>query len=84
MSFDLFFNIFINCQIKNNKPDLDGSIALAKMTHPGDEKAIEVIKTLHADCGSITDADRCELAGKVMVCSNESLIKQGIDPKKLP
>lgn len=54
------------------------------MTHPGDEKAIEVIKTLHADCGSITDADRCELAGKVMVCSNESLIKQGIDPKKLP
>lgn len=54
------------------------------MAHPGDEKAIEVTKALHADCGSITDADRCELAGKVMACSNESLIKQGIDPKKLP
>lgn len=69
--------------MKDNKADVEASIAIAKISHPGNDKVIEVTKIVHQDCGSVTDADRCEFAGKLIQCTHNSMIKQGIDPKSL-
>lgn len=56
---------------------------MVKMVHPGNDKAVASTNQIHDDCGQITDADRCELAAKLFKCTNDSLIKQGIDPKAM-
>lgn len=53
------------------------------MAHPGNEKALEISDNIHNDCESVTDADRCEFAAKFLACTNDSLNKQGIDPKTI-
>lgn len=74
---------FLFKQVKDNKPYRDGAIAITKLAHPGDDKALQITNKIHDDCDGITGADRCDFAAKLMTCTNESLIKQGIDPKKI-
>lgn len=70
-------------QVEGNKHILEGSIAVTKMAHPDDEKAIEATKKIHTDCEAVSDSDRCEYAIKLMKCTMDSLVKQGFDPKEV-
>lgn len=70
-------------QIKDNKNSVEGNIEIAKMLHPGNDKALELAKTIATECSSVADADRCELAAKLMKCSEQVAIANGWDPKKM-
>lgn len=70
-------------QIKDGKPSIEGAIMIAKIAYAGNEKAVEMASTLMKDCDAISDTNRCELAAKIMQCSQQSATKHGIDPKKM-
>lgn len=76
-------NIYVYGQIKDGKASHEGAIEITKKVHAGDEKALAVTNQVAADCKEVADGDRCELAFKMITCSKESLIKQGLDPKTL-
>ncbi|XP_063706548.1 general odorant-binding protein 28a-like [Culicoides brevitarsis] len=44
-----------------------------------DEKKYPIIEDIGATCEKIVDADRCELAGKLVTCYKEVAAKHGID-----
>lgn len=69
--------------VKDGKPSIEGSVNLAKMAFEGNEKAISVAREVATECGSIADADRCELAGKMMNCMHEAFTKRGINPEEI-
>lgn len=64
----------------DNKHVLDKAIEVTKKAHPGNDKFIEIVKTIDSDCAGVSDADRCEFAVKYSVCSIASLKKQGYQP----
>lgn len=66
--------------VQGGKLNGDGMIEMAQKAFAGDDKAINVAKSVAADCGGISDADRCEMAGKLFTCSREVITKMGIDP----
>lgn len=59
------------------------NIEVAKMLHPGNDTAIELAKTIHKNCGEVTDDDRCEAAYKLIQCSEKTAIEAGFDPKTM-
>lgn len=69
--------------MKDNKVSVEGAVNIAKMVHPGNDQAVQIATNIATDCLSLADADRCELAAKYMKCSEESAIKNGLDPKKM-
>lgn len=77
------FQYLILTQIKDGKPSHEGAIEITKKVHPGDDKAIAVTNQIAADCAGIADGDRCELAFKMIECTRESMVKQGLDPKQI-
>lgn len=62
---------------------VEGAVEIAKMIHPGNEEAITLAKNIAGACESVTDSDRCELAAKLMKCSEQAAIANGLDPKKI-
>lgn len=70
-------------QVQDNKHSLEGSIAVATMAHPGNDKAVPVTTQIHKDCEGVSDADRCEYAIKLAKCTMDSLTSQGINPKEV-
>lgn len=69
--------------VKNGKPSIEGAVELAKMAYDGDEKAMKIAKEIGTECASVADADRCELAYKMMLCAKDAVIKRGYNPKDM-
>lgn len=69
--------------MKDNKSSVEGNIDIAKLMHPGNEEALKLATTIATACEKVTDSDRCELAVKLMQCSEEVAIAHGWDPKNL-
>lgn len=44
--------------------------------------AATMIEVVH-DCGEVTDADRCEMAAKLVDCFATNMVKRGLDPVNL-
>lgn len=63
----------------------DGKLSDAGLTdiinkyYDGNEKVMSTTKKMAAECADITDADRCEMAYKIMVCSRGVLDKLGLE-----
>lgn len=69
--------------MQGGKLNGDGMIDSVQKAFNGEEKAMNVIKQIVADCTSITDPDRCEMAAKGYICSKGVMVKMGIDPETL-
>lgn len=61
--------------IKDNKLDLDGSIALVNKADPSKADAA---REIGAACADVTDGDRCEAAYKVFHCLHEQAVAKGV------
>lgn len=66
--------------VKNGKPSAEGAIELAKTAFEGNERAMNFVKEVSNECGAVEDADRCELALKMMICGKGVMTKLGINP----
>lgn len=66
--------------IKDNKMHPDAAVEVTAKAYNNDEKAIAFVKEITHECGSVTDADRCEFASKLVTCVHEGVIKRGVDP----
>lgn len=69
-------------QIKDGKFCRETFVALAKGV-ANDEKKNVVIEDIGAQCEKVVDPDRCELAGKLVICYKETAEKHGFDFHKL-
>lgn len=65
-------------QLKDNKSNLDGVAALARMAFDGDATKIQTARDLSLECADITDADRCEAAFKIFECGHSAVKSRGI------
>lgn len=61
--------------IKDNKLNMDGSMAIANKIDPS--KA-DVAKEIFSACTDVTDGDRCEAAYKVFHCLHETAVSKGV------
>lgn len=66
--------------VKDNKFNSDGAIDIVTKVYNGDEKAVAFIKEIATECSAVTDADRCELASKLVSCVMDGVVKRGVDP----
>lgn len=57
------------------------TLVLTKFSQDGD--AIATINELIDECGTITGADRCDLAHNILECLNDGAKKRGINKKEL-
>lgn len=64
-------------QVKNGVLDMTTVVEMAKKVL-NDETLVSNVRKVTAECGGITDSNRCELAYKMMVCSVEAAKKNGI------
>lgn len=69
--------------VKNGKPSAEGAIELVKTAFEGNDKALQLVKDITVDCAHVEDADRCELALKMMICGDEAMTKRGFNPKDM-
>lgn len=53
------------------------------MLHPGNDQAIEMAKKLANACTNISDDNRCEFAARMLKCTEEAAIANGLDPKTM-
>lgn len=64
--------------MKNNLPDIDGTVSIATMAYDGDEAKVKVARDLAAACSTVTDADRCEAAAKIFQCGRDTAKSLGL------
>lgn len=64
--------------MKNNQPDVEGTVAVATMAFDGDADKVEVARHLATTCAGITDGDRCEAAAKIVECGRSAAKDRGI------
>lgn len=62
---------------------VQGAIDIAQMVHPDNPEATQLAKNIAGACEHISDSDRCEFAAKLMLCSQEAAMANGMDPKKM-
>lgn len=69
--------------VKDGKPSVEGAVNLAKIAYDGNEDAMAKAKEVADECVNVADADRCELATKMMTCAQAALVKLGFNPKDM-
>lgn len=52
------------------------------MLFGNDEKGLSVVEKVQAECATIDDPDRCELAFKRMSCAKQTAQKHGFVPPR--
>lgn len=63
----------------DNKLNADIAIAIWIGKHP--ETNLEAAREVVAQCGSVTDADRCEASNKIYHCLHDAAVAKGLkDP----
>ncbi|XP_055304108.1 general odorant-binding protein 28a-like [Sitodiplosis mosellana] len=64
--------------MKNNQVDVESTANVAAMAFDGDAAKVSAARDLATACASVTDADRCEAAFKIMACGRDSAKGRGI------
>lgn len=72
-------NFFFNkIQMKDNKFNADGFMAMVKMNTDGDATKMKIAEDVIKDCGDKGDADRCEAGAKICTCLAQSTKARGL------
>ncbi|XP_031638585.1 uncharacterized protein LOC116350788 [Contarinia nasturtii] len=64
--------------IKDNKVNVEGAIAMAKMVYDNDAAKVQMANDLANDCIGVTDGERCEAAFKIIQCSEQAHKARGV------
>lgn len=69
-------------QIVDDKISSDGFKVIGAKKYEGNDKAIAIFNEMVDECSAVSEAEKCELAFKLMECLVKAAEKRGIDPKK--
>lgn len=78
-----FTCFFLNSKIQDKKTNVEATVKLAKMSYGADDPRVELARTISTTCADVTDADRCEAAGKIHECATEKAKELGVEMKEL-
>lgn len=65
--------------MKDNKVNVDGVIALAKMAFDDDAAKLKTAESIATDCVGATDGDRCEASFKILECTVNAHKTRGLE-----
>ncbi|XP_055301115.1 general odorant-binding protein 28a-like [Sitodiplosis mosellana] len=66
----------------NGKLSVEKSVHFMSQMAPGNNELVRIVKEISEECAPLMDSDRCELAFKIMECTEEGIQKRQDEMRK--